>query len=73
MQWPKENVQTMIYITLHRKLKDRTPRTPLKTRGELGCSRKDGTCCSTNFTVVCNYMKIHILTERNIFESSADQ
>jgi hypothetical protein len=40
---------TMNYITLHRKLKDRTTRTPLKTRGELRCSWKDGTCCSTNF------------------------
>jgi len=33
IKWPKEKGQTMIYKTLHRKLKGRTTRNPLKTWG----------------------------------------
>ena len=45
-QWPKENVQTTIYKTY--KTKDWVTRTPLKTGGELMCSGRVGSSCSTS-------------------------
>jgi len=39
------------------KTKDRVTRTPLKTRGELGCSEKVGSSCSTSYTHRVNLVK----------------
>jgi hypothetical protein len=52
MQWPKEKVQKDKQLsTKHTyKRKDRVTRTPLKTGGELRCSRRVGSFCSTSDT-----------------------
>ena len=47
MQLPKG--QTTFYKTLHKKIKDRAPRTP-KSGGELRCSGKVSSSCSTCVT-----------------------
>jgi hypothetical protein len=49
-QWPKEKVQKDKQLsTKHTyKTKDRVTRTPLKTGGELRCSGRIGTSCSTS-------------------------
>ena len=51
-QWPKEKVQKdKQRPTKHSyKTKDRVTRTPLKTGGELGCSGRVGSSCSTSGT-----------------------
>ena len=51
-QWPKEKVQKdKQRSTKHTyKTKDRVTRTPLKTRGELRCSRRVSSSCSTRST-----------------------
>ena len=51
-QWPKEKVQKdKQRSTKHTyKTKDRVTRTPLKTGGELRCSRKVSSSCSTSDT-----------------------
>ena len=48
-QWPKEKMQNDIQrSTKHtHKTKDRVTRTPLKTGGELRCSGRVGSSCST--------------------------
>jgi len=46
----KKKAQTMIYNTLNTKTKDRAKRTPLKTGGELRCSGRVGSSCSTSGT-----------------------
>ena len=49
-QWPQEKVQKdKQRSTKHtHKTKDRVTRTPLKTGGELKCSRKVSSSCSTS-------------------------
>jgi len=49
-QWPKEKIQKdKQRSTKHtRKTKDRVIRTPLSTGGELRCSGRVGSSCSTN-------------------------
>jgi len=51
-QWPKEKVRKdKQRSTKHTyKTKDRVTRTPLKTGGELGCSGRVGSSCSTSDT-----------------------
>jgi hypothetical protein len=51
-QWPKEKVQKNKQgSTKHTyKTKDRVTRTPLKTRGELRCSGRVSSSCSTSDT-----------------------
>ena len=51
-QWPKEKVQKdKQWSTKHAyKTKDRVTRTPLKTGGELRCSRSVSSSCSTSDT-----------------------
>jgi len=51
-QWPKEKAQTdKQQSTKHtHKAKDRATRTTLKTGGELGCSGRVSSSCSTNGT-----------------------
>ena len=51
-QWPKEKVQKdKQRSTKHtRKTKDRVTRTPLKTGGELMCSGRRNSSCSTSGT-----------------------
>ena len=49
-RWRKEEGQTTINKTLHRKLTDRATRTPLKTGYELICSWKASGSCSTSDT-----------------------
>ena len=50
IRWPKEKVQKdKQQSTEHTyKSKDRVTRTPLKTRGELMCSGRVGSSCSTS-------------------------
>ena len=52
IQWPKEKAQKdKQRSTKHTyKTKDRVTQTPLKTRGELRCSGKVGSSCSTSGT-----------------------
>jgi hypothetical protein len=49
-QWPKEKVQKdkQRYTKHKYKTKDRVTRTPLKTGGELRCSGRVGSSCSTS-------------------------
>jgi hypothetical protein len=51
-QWPKEKVQKDKQRSIKHtyKTKDRVTRTPLKTGGELRCSGRVGSSCSTNGT-----------------------
>ena len=51
-QWPKEKIQKdKQRSTKHtNKTKDRVTRTPLKTGGELRCSGRVNSSCSTNGT-----------------------
>ena len=51
-QWPKEKVQKnkQRYTKHTYKTKDRVTRTPLKTGGELRCSGRVSSCCSTSGT-----------------------
>ena len=51
-QWPKEKVQKDKQRSTKQKhkTKDRVTRTPLKTWGELGCSGREGSSCSTSGT-----------------------
>jgi hypothetical protein len=55
-QWPKEKVQKGKHrSTKHTyKTKDRVTRTPLKTGGELGCSGRESSSCSTSGTCRVN-------------------
>jgi len=46
----KTKRHTMIYKTLHRKLRDWTTQSPLQTRGELWCSGRLSSSCSTSDT-----------------------
>jgi len=49
-QWPKEKVQKdkQLSKTHTYQTKDRVTRTPLKTRGELRCSGRVSSSCSTS-------------------------
>jgi len=64
-QWPKENVQRdKQRFTKHTyKTKDRVTRTPLKSGGELRCSGRVSSSCSTSdtrhFNLVTNPMISH--------------
>jgi hypothetical protein len=51
-QWPKKNVQKdkQRSTKYTHKTKDRVTRTPLKTGGELGCSGRIDSSCSTSGT-----------------------
>ena len=49
-QWPKVKGQTMIYKTLHRKLKIDQHEPHKKNWGELVCSGRVGSSCSTSGT-----------------------
>ena len=51
-QWPKEKVQkdTQRFTNHTYKTKDRVTRTQLKSGGELRCSGRVGSSCSTNGT-----------------------
>ena len=51
-QWPRENVQMGKQRSTNHtyKTKDRVTRTPLKTGGELRCSGRVGSSCSTSGT-----------------------
>ena len=81
-QWPKEKVQKdKQRSTKHtHKTKDRVTRTPLKTGGELRCSGRIGSSCSTSDTrcvnLVTNPVISHFrsddfnLTKRNPWFSS---
>ena len=56
-QWPKEKAQTdKQRSTKHTyKTKDRVTRTPLKTEGELRCSGRVSSSCSTSGTIETTY------------------
>jgi hypothetical protein len=58
-QWSKENVQKdkQRSIKYTHKTKDRVARTPLKTEGELGCSGRISSSCSTSGT-----RRVYLLT-----------
>ena len=68
-QWPKEKVQKdKHWSTKHTyKTKDRVTRTPLKTGGELRCSGRVNSSCSTRGThhinLVTNLVISHVYTE----------
>jgi len=55
-QWPKEKVQKdkQRSTKYTYKTKDRVTRTPLKTGGELRCSGRDSSSCSTSDTRCVN-------------------
>ena len=55
-QWPKEKVQKdkQRYTKHTHKIKDRVTRTPLKTGGELRCSGRVSSSCSTSGTRCVN-------------------
>jgi hypothetical protein len=61
-QWPKEKVQKdKQQSTKHTyKTKDRVTRTPVKTRGELRCSGRVGSSCSTSGTRRVNLVFLHL-------------
>ena len=58
-QWPKENVQKdKQRSTKHTyKTKDRVTRTPVKTEGELRCSERVTSSCST-----CGTRRVNLVT-----------
>ena len=58
-QWPKEKVQKdKQRSTKHTyKTKDHVTRTPLKTGGELRCSGRVSSSCSTSDTLMCVHIK----------------
>jgi hypothetical protein len=62
-QWPKEKVQKdKQRSTKHTyKTKDRVTRTPLKTGGELRCSGRVGSSCSTSGTRRVNLVILSIV------------
>jgi hypothetical protein len=76
-QWPKEKVQKdkqrstkQIYKT-----KDRVTRTPLKTRGELRCSGRVSSSCSTSDTRRVNLVTNPVIShewgkDREVFTTS---
>ena len=66
-QWPKEKVQKDKQpSTKHtRKIKDRVTRTPLKTGGELWCSERISSSCSTIDT-----RRANLVTIREVFTTS---
>jgi hypothetical protein len=76
-QWPKEKVQKdKQRFTNHTyKTKDRVTRTPLKTGGELGCSGRVGSSCSTNGTRRVNLVTNPVISrewgkDREVFTTS---
>ena len=48
MQWPNEKGHTMIWETLHRKLRIVQHGTPLRTGGETSCCTRGSSSCTTN-------------------------
>ena len=77
IQWPKEKVQEdRQQSTKHtHKTKDRVTRTPLKTEGELRCSRRVNSSCSTSG--ICRVILVTNLVicrewgkEREVFTTS---
>ena len=75
-QWPKEKVQkNKQRSTKHTyKTKDQVTRTPLKTGGELGCSGRLGSSCSTSGTrrvnLVTNPISHEWEKDRKVFTTS---
>ena len=77
IQWPKEKVQQdKQRFTKHtHKTKDRVTRTPLKTGGELRCSGRVGSSCSTSGTRRVNLATNPVIShewgkEREVFTTS---
>jgi hypothetical protein len=76
-QWPKEKVQKdKQRSTKHiYKTKDRVTRTPLKTRGELRCSGRVSSSCSTSDTRRVNLVTNPVIShewgkDREVFTTS---
>jgi hypothetical protein len=76
-QWPREKVQKdKQRSTKHTyKTKDRVTRTPLKTGGELRCSRKVSSSCSTSGTSRVNLVTNPVISrewgkDREVFTTS---
>ena len=70
-QWPKEKVQKDKQLsTKHTyKMKDRVTRTPLKTGGELRCSGRVSSSCSTSDTRTLMMKKIEKPNDLEVFGS----
>jgi hypothetical protein len=49
-EWTKKKGQPTIYKNTTQKTKDRAKRTPLKTGGEIRCSGRISSVCSTSYT-----------------------
>jgi hypothetical protein len=76
-QWPKEKMQNDIQrSTKHtHKTKDRVTRTPLKTGGELRCSGRVGSSCSTSGACCVNLVTNPVISyewgkDREVFTTS---
>jgi hypothetical protein len=76
-QWPKEKVQKdKQRSTKHTyKTKDRVTRTPLKTGGELMCSGRVNSSCSTSYTRRVNLVTTPVISHergknREVFTTS---
>jgi hypothetical protein len=76
-QWPKENVQKdKQWSTKHTyKIKDRVTRTPVKTGGELRCSGRVSSSCSTSGTRRVNLVTNPVISrewgkDREVFTTS---
>jgi len=63
-QWSKEKVQKdkQRSTKLTHKTKDWVTRTPLKTRGELRCSGRVSSSCSTSGTIHVNLVTNHVIS-----------
>ena len=76
-QWPKEKVQKDKQRSTNHtyKTKDRVTSTPLKTGGELRCSRRIGSSCFTNDTGRVNLVTNPVIShergkDREVFTTS---
>jgi hypothetical protein len=76
-QWPKEKVQKYKQRSTKHiyKTKDRVTRTPLKTRGELRCSGRVSSSCSTSNTRRVNLVTNPVIShewgkDREVFTTS---
>ena len=76
-QWPKEKVQKDKQRSTKGtyKTKDRITRTPLKTRGELMCSSRSSSSCSTSDTCRVNLVTNPVIShergkDREVFTTS---